>query len=100
MAAASAGAVPDVAALTQLLKQHWGTTAEFREKQLDAIVADLEGRDLFVSLPTGAGKSLCFQLPAIAAATANTLKPGAVTVVVVPLLALATDQGEHLQQLP
>lgn len=88
---APAGAA-DVAALTQLLKQHWGT-AEFRDRQLDAVVADLEGRDLFVSLPTGAGKSLCFQLPAVAA-SANAAKPGAVTVVLVPLLALATDQGE------
>lgn len=83
----------NVAALTQLLKQHWGTSAEFRDRQLDAIQADLEGRDLFLSLPTGAGKSLCFQLPAAAAAAANPAKPGAVTVVIVPLLALASDQG-------
>lgn len=79
----------DVASLTQKLHEHWNTST-FRDRQLDAIAADLSGRDCFVSLPTGAGKSLCFQLPAIAAP-----KPFSVTIVIVPLLALAIDQGEE-----
>ncbi|HEX6106879.1 MAG TPA: ATP-dependent DNA helicase RecQ [Gemmatimonadales bacterium] len=62
---------------------------EFRPGQLDAARAVLEGRDLVAVMPTGAGKSLCFQLPAL-------LLDG-VTVVVSPLIALMKDQVDRLR---
>ena len=65
--------------LLSLLKEHFGFTA-FRPLQ-EAIIRDvLAGRDVLALLPTGGGKSLCFQLPALA-------RPG-VTIVVSPLIAL------------
>jgi ATP-dependent DNA helicase RecQ len=60
----------------------------FRPGQRELIEAALSGRDALGILPTGAGKSLCFQLPAV-------LLPG-VTVVVSPLIALMQDQTEKL----
>ncbi len=73
--------------LRALLKQHFGYE-EFRPHQ-EAIIADvLAGRDVFALLPTGGGKSLCFQLPALA-------QPG-LTVVVSPLIALMKDQVDAL----
>jgi ATP-dependent DNA helicase RecQ len=63
--------------------------AEFRPLQEDAIRATLEGRDVLVVMPTGAGKSLCFQLPAA-------ISDG-VTLVVSPLVALMRDQVEGLK---
>jgi superfamily II DNA helicase RecQ len=47
----------------QLLRKHWGADA-FRGVQLDAITAIVEGRDVFVCMPTGLGKSVIYQLPA------------------------------------
>ena len=64
--------------------------SEFRALQEDAVRAAVEGRDVLVVMPTGAGKSLCFQLPAA-------LSPG-VTLVVSPLVALMRDQVEALAQ--
>lgn len=59
------------------------------ELQKKAVKCVLEGKnDVFISMPTGAGKSLCYQLPAVAS-------PG-ITVVVSPLIALMQDQLEHL----
>lgn len=62
---------------------------EFRPLQEDAIRTSLEGRDVLVVMPTGAGKSLCFQLPAI-------LTDG-LTLVISPLVALMRDQVEGLR---
>ena len=74
--------------LLSLLKEHFGFTA-FRPLQ-EAIIRDvLAGRDVLALLPTGGGKSLCFQLPALA-------RPG-VTIVVSPLIALMKDQVDGLR---
>jgi ATP-dependent DNA helicase RecQ len=65
--------------LLSLLKQVFGYTG-FRPHQEEIIRDALAGRDVFALLPTGGGKSLCFQLPALA-------RPG-LTVVISPLIAL------------
>jgi ATP-dependent DNA helicase RecQ len=70
------------------LKHYFGYDS-FRLGQREVIAAALEGQDLLVIMPTGGGKSLCFQLPAL-------LKPG-VMVVVSPLIALMQDQVTALQ---
>jgi len=69
--------------------QHTFGCASFRPLQREIIEATLAGRDVFALLPTGGGKSLCFQLPAVA-------RPG-LTVVVSPLIALMKDQVDALQ---
>jgi ATP-dependent DNA helicase RecQ len=71
----------------EALEKHFGFR-EFREPQAEIISEILKGQDLFVVMPTGGGKSLCYQLPAI-------LLEG-VTVVVSPLLALMKDQVDAL----
>jgi ATP-dependent DNA helicase RecQ len=74
--------------LHALLKQYFGFNT-FRPSQEDIIRDALSGRDVFAVLPTGGGKSLCFQLPAL-------VGPG-LTVVVSPLIALMKDQVDALQ---
>ncbi|MCU0785326.1 MAG: RecQ family ATP-dependent DNA helicase [Verrucomicrobia bacterium] len=74
--------------LHPLLKQYFGFTS-FRPLQEEIIHDALAGKDVFAVLPTGGGKSLCFQLPALA-------RPG-LTVVVSPLIALMKDQVDALQ---
>jgi len=74
--------------LRPLLKQYFGFSS-FRPLQEEIIHDALAGRDVFAVLPTGGGKSLCFQLPALA-------RPG-LTVVVSPLIALMKDQVDALQ---
>ncbi len=61
---------------------------DYRPGQKEAVHALLSGRDVICILPTGAGKSLCWQLPAV-------VHPG-LTVVVTPLIALMRDQVQHL----
>lgn len=69
------------------LSTHFGFDA-FRDGQEDAVMAALARRDVLVLLPTGGGKSLCYQVPAIVDAAAGR---GA-TIVVTPLIALMEDQ--------
>jgi len=74
--------------LHELLERHFGYKS-FRPKQLEVIEHVLHGRDAVVLMPTGGGKSNCYQLPALAF-------PG-LTVVISPLIALMKDQVQALQ---
>src|SRR5690348_9217449 len=74
--------------LLELLKKYFGF-ASFRPLQEQIIRDTLAGKDVFAVLPTGGGKSLCFQLPAL-------VRPG-LTVVISPLIALMKDQVDALQ---
>ena len=65
-----------------------------RDTQAAALSSTLRGRDCFVLAPTGGGKSLCYQLPAMLQARS---KPGSVTIVVSPLIALMQDQVIYLR---
>ena len=73
----------------KLLKRVWGH-GDFRGLQAEVVSEVLDGRDVMAVLPTGGGKSVCYQVPAI-------LRPG-VGLVVSPLIALMTDQVEALKQ--
>ena len=71
----------------EVLKRHFGY-AEFRPGQLDVVTAVMRGRDAMVVIPTGGGKSLCYQVPALAL--------GGLTVVLSPLISLMKDQVDAL----
>lgn len=73
--------------LGAVVRQHWGYDS-FRPLQREAMAAAVQGRDSLVVLPTGGGKSLCYQAPALLAD-----KP---TVVVSPLISLMKDQVDAL----
>ena len=83
------GAFPWDAAVLDVLASRFGH-ASFRPLQREVINATLKGKDVFAVLPTGAGKSLIFQLPGL-------LAPHGLTVVVSPLVSLMTDQVHNLQ---
>lgn len=73
----------------QLLQTYWGYSA-FRPLQEDVVNALLDGHDALVLMPTGGGKSICFQVPA--------LGMDGVCIVVTPLIALMKDQVFQLQR--
>lgn len=73
----------------EILKQYWGHS-NFRVPQEEIIQAVLAGKDVLALLPTGGGKSACFQVP--------TLLLEGVCIVVTPLIALMQDQVAQLKK--
>lgn len=72
---------------SEVLKAYWGYDS-FRPKQEEIVRAALDGKDVLAILPTGGGKSVCFQVPAM-------MKDG-IAIVVTPLIALMKDQVQNL----
>src|SRR5437868_7796213 len=81
-------ATTSLEALKQTISRHWGFST-LRPLQERAMAAVLEDRDSLVVMPTGGGKSLCYQAPAVCR--------GGTTVVVSPLIALMKDQVDGLR---
>lgn len=75
--------------LQQILKEYFGYD-EFRPLQLDVMQAVMSGNDVLALMPTGGGKSLCYQVPAMA-------KDG-ICLVISPLIALMNDQVQNLRK--
>lgn len=81
--------MPDFIQALELLQKHWGFTA-FRPSQEPIVRAALAGQDTLALLPTGGGKSICFQVPG--------LQREGLCLVISPLIALMQDQVENLQK--
>ena len=79
--------MPDLAAAQRALRTTFGFEA-FRPGQAEIVAAILDGRDVLAVMPTGSGKSLCYQLPAL-------VRDG-LTIVVSPLIALMRNQVAQL----
>jgi ATP-dependent DNA helicase RecQ len=75
-------------AITEILDRYWGYTS-FRPLQREAMEAVIEGRDSLLVLPTGGGKSICFQAPA--------LVHDGLAIVISPLISLMKDQVDTLE---
>ncbi len=71
----------------ETLKEYWGYDS-FRPKQEEIVLSALDGKDVLAILPTGGGKSVCFQVPAM-------MRDG-IAIVVTPLIALMKDQVQNL----
>jgi len=84
------GSASGMNAIHELLKEYWGYEA-LRPGQDEVVKGVLAGHDVLAVLPTGGGKSLCYQLPAL-------WYPDGFTLVVTPLIALMQDQVQQLHQ--
>jgi ATP-dependent DNA helicase RecQ len=81
--------VPDLVDARRLVRERFGY-ADFRPGQEDLVRAALQGRDALGVLPTGGGKSLCYQVPALAL--------GGLTLVLSPLVSLMEDQARRAEE--